>query len=579
MTTFRINPFDRPEIVGTVADYGTAVTIKVVIDGQTMKHDIMSIELHQFVDDHHMLKIKLRETGQAAGDKDIEAAIPYSSFLGKSISLTVTPEGGVVEAARELGFVGLVTHVTIENSIDKINAGTIVAHSPTVTMDGAKHNAFFKEQSASDIIGSILRKYPITLGTIDSSSGSLKFSVQHRETDYEYVMRLATGSGLFALYDGKEFRVVKPAAADVEELAWRETLGTFVMGLGTEAAEFSAEVYNYEQKKTYTQDSKSLPLESSLSDLTKVAPDASKKIYGDSGFSLEPKVISDAQSLDAILKRERSRALGRMMHCSGRSIVPAVASGHSVKIKGMQKMDGTYWVNSVKHIVEESGRYHNVFECLPLDLAFPQLKSARPSISNLQMAVVLDNNDPERLGRVKVKFPWNETDETPWVRVMSMHAGKDRGWFCLPELGDEVLVGYEQGTPDLPVVLGSLYNKEDAPHSEVVDDANSIKAFMTRSGHKIVLNDTDGEEQINIVAKDGSKIIMNSSGPSITVETGGDITIKGKNITIESEEELSLKSGTDFKEEAGAGMTTKASAACEIEGATVTVKGSTINLN
>jgi type VI secretion system secreted protein VgrG len=578
MTTFRINPFDRPEIVKSTADYGTSVTVKVVVEGQMMKHDIISIELFQFVDDHHMLKIKLRETGQVADGKDIEAAIPYTSFLGKSISLTVTPEGGVVGAARELGFVGLVTHVSIENSIDQINAGTIIAHSPTVTMDGAKHNAFFREQSASDIIGSILRKYPITLGTIDSSSGSLKFSVQHRETDYEYVMRLASGAGLFALYDGKEFRVVKPAAADVEELVWRETLGAFVLGMGTEAAEFSSEVYNYEQKKTYTQDSKSLPLESSLSDLTKVAPDASKKVYGDSGFTQEAKIIEDAQSLDAVLKRERSRALGRMMHCTGRSIVPAVVSGHSVKIKGMQKMDGTYWVSSVKHVIE-AGRYHNVFDCLPLDLAFPQLKSARPSLSNLQMAVVVDNNDPEKLGRIKVKFPWNESDETPWVRVMSMHAGKDRGWYCLPEIADEVLVGYEQGSPDLPVVLGSLYNSEDTPHSEVGDDANSIKAFMTRSGNKIVIDDTDGSELISIVSKDGSKIIMNAGGPSITVESGGDITIKGKNIKIESDEELSLKSGTDFKEEAGAGMKAKASAACDIEGATVTVKGNPINLN
>ncbi len=579
MTVFRINPFDKPEIVGTIADYGTSVVIKVVIDGQTIKHDIMGLELHQFDDDHHTLKIRLRETGQVAKDKDIEASIPYSSFLGKSIALTITPEGGVVPKEKELGFVGVVTHVSIENSIDKINAGTIIAHSPTLSMDGARHNAFYRDQSATDIIGSILRKYPITLGTIDSSSGSLKFSVQYRETDYEYVMRLATESGLFALYDGKEFRVVKPAAADVEELAWRETLGLFVMGLGTEAAEFSSEVYNYEQKKIYTQDSKSLPMEAALSNLTKVAPEASKKIYAGSGFSVVPKQVGDAQTLDNILKRERNRALSRMMHCSGRSIIPSVASGHSVKIKGMQKMDGTYWVKAVKHVVEESGRYYNIFECLPLELAFPQLKAVRPPLSNLQMGVVTDNLDPEKLGRVKVKFPWNETDDTPWIRVMTTHAGKDRGWFCLPEIADEVLVGYEQGSPDLPVVLGSLFNKEDAPNAAVDDDANSIKAFITRSGNKIVFSDKDGKEEISIVSKDGSKIVLNAEGPSITIETKGDMTIKAKNIAIESDEELSLKSGTEFKIDAGTGLKAKASAACNIEGATVTVKGNPINLN
>ena len=579
MTVFRVNPFDHPEVVGTVADYGMAAVCKLVVDGQTIKYDISSIKLHQFIDGHHILKIKLREVGQADEAAEISAQIPYTSFLGKSLSLTITPEGGVVDASKELGFVGLVTHVSLENSVDKINAGTIVAHSPTITMDGARHNAFYREQSATDIIGAILRRHPITLGKIDSSSGSLKFSVQHRETDYEYIMRLATGSGLFAFYDGKEFRVVKPSSADLEELAWRQTLGSFTLGLGTESAEFTADVYNYEQKKTYSQDSKSLSQQASLSDLSRVAPEASKNIYKDSGVSLAPRKVDDAQSLDSILQMERSRALGRMIQCSGRSIIPTVAPGHCVRISGMQALEGTYWVLSVKHVFDESGRYHNVFECTPLDIAYPQVKSVRPNISNLQMAVVLDNNDPEQMGRVKVKFPWNESDETPWVRVMSMGAGKDHGWFCLPEIGDEVLVGYEQGSPDLPIVLGGLYNSDDAPNAEVGDEANSIKAFHTRSGNKIILNDTDGDEQINIIGKDGSKILMQSKGPSITIETGGDLTIKAANIKIEADQEISIKSGTDLKTEAGVNMELKASVENKVEGAMVTVKGNPIQLN
>jgi len=236
-------------------------------------------------------------------------------------------------------------------------------------------------------------------------------------------------------------------------------------------------------------------------------------------------------------------------------------------------------VLSVKHVFDESGRYHNVFECTPLDIAYPQKKSSRPAISNLQMAVVLDNNDPDRMGRVKIKFPWNETDETPWVRVMSMGAGKDHGWFCLPEISDEVLVGYEQGSPDLPIVLGGLYNKDDAPNAEVGDDANSIKAIHTRSGNKIILNDTDGDEQINIIGKDGSKILLQAGGPSITIQTGGDITIKAKNIKIEADEEVSVKAGTNMKNEAGANMEVKAAAENKIEGATVTVQGNPIKLN
>jgi type VI secretion system secreted protein VgrG len=559
---------------------GIPAVCALVVEGREIKYDISKLELHQSIDDHHVLKITLREIGQAAAERDFSESVPYTSFLGKSLSLTITPEGETVDASRQLEFIGVVTKVDLENSIDALNVATITAHSPTIAMDGARHNAFYHDQNATDIIGSILRQYPITLGTIDSAPGSMKFCVQYRETDFDFIARLAGESGLFALYDGKEFRLVKAGAADVEELVWRETLGSFTIGWGTESSEFSAQVYNYEQKKTYSQDTESLPPEASLSELSKISPDASKEVFTKSGFSTSPKVVADAQSLDKILQRDKGRAFGRMITCTGHSIVPAVAAGHCVKIGKMDKFNGVYWVGSVKHTFDESGTYHNSFTCTPLDIAFPQSQSARGELTNLQTAVVLDNNDPESLGRIKVQFPWNESDETPWVRMMTPHAGQDRGWFCLPEIGDEVLVGYEQGCPDLPVALGALYNKENAPHADTGDDKNSVKMFLTRSGNKLILNDTDGGEQISIITKDNkSQIVLDAAGPTISIESEGDISIKGNNISLESQQEFKIKSGTNLKTEAGANLETEASAKCDIKGATVTVSGNPIQLN
>jgi len=112
--------------------------------------------------------------------------------------------------------------------------------------------------------------------------------------------------------------------------------------------------------------------------------------------------------------------------------------------------------------------------------------------------------------------------------------------------------------------------------------------FMTRSGHKIVLDDTDGSEKISIVTKDDkNKIVMDVAAPSINIETDGSITLKatgdislaGANISIEADQEIKLKSGTDLKEEAGANLKAKASAQYEIQGTTVTVKGNPIQLN
>jgi len=550
----------------------------IVIDGERIECDITRLELFQAVDDHHLLQVRLREVGKVSADEDFGDPKKYTSFLGKSLSLTIKiSEIGIDE---ELGFIGIVTRVNLENSIDGLNVYTIVAHSPTIVMDGARHNAFYFEQSAGDIIGSILKKHPITLGRTDATRGQLRFSVQYRETDYAYVMRLAGGSGLFAFYDGREFRAVKASSADVVDLIWRETLGVFDVGLGTAPSEYSGVAYNYEQKKTYAKDTKSLPSQTALSEISRTAPEASKEIYGDSGFSGAPRVVADTQSLDEILQRERSRAVDRMITCSGQSLVPSVAPGHCVRVKGMNKLDGVYWINSVRHVVDESGKYSNSFKGTPLDTAFPQYKSRRATVTNLQTAVVVDNNDPEKLGRVKVKFPWNDADESPWVRMVTSHAGSERGIVFIPEVGDEVLVGYEFGSPDYPIILGALYNKEESPPGDTGGENNDIKLIITRGGNKIYLSDKDGDEEIQVAMKDNQNtIVMKASGPSLSIESQGDISIKGKNITIESQQEFKIKGGTNLNVESGANYKAKGGAMVEIEGAMVTVKGNPIQLN
>ncbi len=579
-------------------------TIK--IDNKKIKHNVSGLELYQYIDDHHELRVSIRQAGEASG-QDFENPETYTSFLGKSVSVNIKPTGGYVDAARELEFIGVVTEVRIDNSVDRLNDAIITAHSPTMSFDGAKHNAQYTDQSASDIIGSLLRKYPITLGNIESTSGTYKFDTQYRETDYEYILRVAKSQGLFAYYNGKEFKLEKAQCGDVDELVWRETLGSFRMGLGTVAHEFTAKVYNYEQKKTFSQDTKSLTAQASLSNLSKVSPDASKEVYKDSGYSEVSKAAADAQSLDSELQAERNRALGGMVKCYGQSNVPKVSIGHCVKIKGMDKLDGSYWVKAVKHVFEESGKYHNNFVCSPIDISYPEKRSMaevleeaekpltvaqhralvqEPEIqkkarfSGLHSALVIDNKDPDGLGRIKVQYPWAES-ETIWIRFVVPYAGADRGWFSLPEVGDEVIVGYEFGDPDYPIALGAVYNNESQPPGDTEGNNCDIKMLQTRSGNQIYFNDADGSEELRISMKDGKNgIVMKLSGPTVSIKSdGGDISIESNNITIESQADIKLKAGANINIEAGANLTLKGTAQLNAEGGMTAVKGNPIQLN
>jgi uncharacterized protein involved in type VI secretion and phage assembly len=188
------------------------------------------------------------------------------------------------------------------------------------------------------------------------------------------------------------------------------------------------------------------------------------------------------------------------------------------------------------------------------------------------VGIVTNNQDPEKLGRVKVKYPWlSDSEESHWARVASLFAGKDRGGFFLPEVGDEVLLAFEHGDVRFPYVVGSLWNGEDTPRYDNADGANDKRVITSRGGHEFVfddnaqagkviihtkknhtitLDDTAGGEKISIVDKSGSNSVeIDSNQNSIAVKSGLKLTIESQAIEI--------KAGATMKIEAGATLTIK----------------------
>jgi uncharacterized protein involved in type VI secretion and phage assembly len=191
------------------------------------------------------------------------------------------------------------------------------------------------------------------------------------------------------------------------------------------------------------------------------------------------------------------------------------------------------------------------------------------------VGVVTNNQDPDNLGRVKVRFPWlSESEESYWARLAVPMGGKERGTYFLPEVDDEVLVAFEHGDPRFPYVLGALWNGEDVPPASNSDGKNNLRLIKSRSGHLIQLNDEDGKETIEIIDKSGkNSIVIDTSNNTVTITTDKDIALSAAQGTIKLEaQNIELKSSADTKIEAGAGMDVKASA-------TLNVKGATVNIN
>jgi uncharacterized protein involved in type VI secretion and phage assembly len=191
------------------------------------------------------------------------------------------------------------------------------------------------------------------------------------------------------------------------------------------------------------------------------------------------------------------------------------------------------------------------------------------------IAEVTNNKDEAKMGRVKVKFPWlSDTDESFWARVLTPMAGGDRGLYFLPEVGDEVLVAFEHGNIEFPYILGALWNGKDQPPETNEDGKNNKRTIKSRSGHTVTLDDTDGEEKIEIVDKSKkNSIVVNTKENTITISADADITIQSSNgKLILSGKEIQIDSKGDVKIKASQTMTIEA-------GPQLNIKGNMVNIN
>jgi uncharacterized protein involved in type VI secretion and phage assembly len=187
--------------------------------------------------------------------------------------------------------------------------------------------------------------------------------------------------------------------------------------------------------------------------------------------------------------------------------------------------------------------------------------------NGIVIGTVVDLNDPEKLGRVKLKLPQYNDEQSTWARIASPMAGNNRGFFFRPEVQDEVLVGFENGEARRPYVLGALWSKVDTPPPRDSDETkNNWRFIVSRSGHILKFDDTSGSEKIEIIDKSGSlKITLDSANSKIQIESNGDVEVSAPQGTFKV-------SAQTVDIESSAGMTLHASGA-------MTVQGSTVNIN
>jgi uncharacterized protein involved in type VI secretion and phage assembly len=173
-------------------------------------------------------------------------------------------------------------------------------------------------------------------------------------------------------------------------------------------------------------------------------------------------------------------------------------------------------------------------------------------------ALVVDLQDPDSQGRVKVRLPWSPDSGSAsyevWARLAVLMAGNNRGTWFIPDVNDEVLVCFEAGNPRRPYVVGALWNGSDAP-PESMDADNNLKTILSRQGIRMTMDDTIGAVKLRLETPGGHSIVLDDGQLSITVEdmSGNSMTMQPSGITITAAAQVKVNAATV---EVSAGMVT-----------------------
>jgi phage baseplate assembly protein V len=212
-------------------------------------------------------------------------------------------------------------------------------------------------------------------------------------------------------------------------------------------------------------------------------------------------------------------------------------------------------------------------------------------IPGVVVATVSNIDDPENLGRIKVKLPWmGENHETDWAHVAVPMAGGNSGFFFLPSVDDEVIVAFDRGDINHPFILGSIWNKKAKPPGTSDDAKKNIFRLRTKEGNEILFDDQSsqanrkleirtgsghciilGSEKIEIKDKNGeNSVCIDSQGQSVQIESGNKISIKAPVIEMEATGSMKIKSNT-LNVESGGVLDLKATGPMTIQGAIVKI--------
>jgi len=481
----------------------------------------------------------------------------HKDICGKALSISF--DSVSKKTSFDFRFKGIITEIILSNQSDFSNVFVIKGYSPTMLLEDCSMRRTFIKKNIQQIFDTVLSDYPgniIKKKLNPRNKNIIPYTVQYDESNFSFLSRIAAEYGEWMYYNGQEIILGSSNNnKDVDFLI--DGNQSFDMSITLMPAKFNMSGYDYTKDQFYKGKSSAQAVEG-LGQFSKFALDESENLFSQEALMIAGKPVYNQNELDDLIKFRRSGIASNLIVFHGRGENPDLTVGSVINVsatrpenggRGSKESVGKYRITEIVHTVDSNGNYSNVFKAVPETAKFPPVNAyIKHPTGQPELATVTDNNDPDKLSRVKVAFNWPGNDhDSDWIRVGSFYTGGDdrKGMHFIPEKEAQVVVGYEMDKPESPFIITSLYPKKDGMRSRKGN--NDEKVFFTKAGNSIELIDKQGENKIQISnanKTDTAIVIEFKDNGSITLKTNGKVNIEAKeSISITAQQKLTLEAG------------------------------------
>jgi uncharacterized protein involved in type VI secretion and phage assembly len=557
---------------------------EVEIDGTTLADNLRTGLTGVVVDDH----IHLPDMFTMVFDDPQHKLITDAGVrVGSAVTIKATTVGS---STPDVLIGGEVT--ALEASYDGGWDRTIVrGYDKSHRLHRGRRTETYQNVKVSDVAQTVAHRAGLEVGTVDDSGAVLPFVSQVNVTDWDFLKARARELGFeVGVVDGK-FYFRKPVRATTgpepgdadsqgaEQLVYGRDLISFRPRVSSSAqvAQIHVRAWDSDNKAVLVGSADPVASHAHLAD----DPASLAQNFGSPEYVVHNRPLPSQSDVDDTAKAVAEHLGSSFAEAEGVSVGNTkLRAGTAISVSQVaDAFQGKYTLTRTRHVFDDDG-YRTEFEIsgmqdrstlglVSLGATNGAAAGGSPAVPGVFIGQVTNNDDPQKLGRLKLKFPWlSDNYESDWARVAAVGAGPDSGVMFLPEVDDEVLCACEFGDLRRVFVLSPLHNGKDKPNlGDGLVDGGKVKrrGVVSRKGHKLIFLDDDSKSGIALITSDGNlKLSLNETGSEITIHCKGKVTLQtdsddiaiksGANVSIQAQGNVKVSGSTGVKVDGGGGM-------------------------